>query len=218
LRHPFVNGKLAEWNYAKGEKIWAEGPICPVNSQHRVSIRSAQLKVLLRTSNPSDFIWCGYIECLLQAKVIDYFLQQGWSGFSIAPAECTLKSRSQQTKIQVGELRVLGYGGIASSPGLSLKETCECGREVYQGKSKGLKIDPQQWDGSDFFWVWPLPLGIIVTDRVAKALFKSGFTGFGLLPVEDFEFNGASPGRLADWLHFRSRENWVWKGEAGSLV
>jgi hypothetical protein len=62
-------------------------------------------------------------------------------------------------------------------------------------------IDPQAWDGSDFFMVWPLPRFVFVTDRVVQIIRAEEFTGVDLTEVTDLEAKSStlSPGRLSHW-------------------
>jgi hypothetical protein len=67
-------------------------------------------------------------------------------------------------------------------------------------------IDDQQWDGSDFFIVWPLPGYRFTIDRVARAIREHQFTGVQFTAPESLDFNGRlfpqtlSPGRLSWWM------------------
>jgi hypothetical protein len=38
-------------------------------------------------------------------------------------------------------------------------------------------IDPRNWDGSDFFVIWPMPAFFFVTERVVEVFRRSGLKG-----------------------------------------
>jgi len=63
-------------------------------------------------------------------------------------------------------------------------------------------LDEKQWDGSDFFVVWPFPRFIFVTARVAEFIKKNKLTGVRLKKPKDVEIGedsvGISPGRLSN--------------------
>ena len=61
-------------------------------------------------------------------------------------------------------------------------------------------IDASQWDGSDFFIVWPLPLYVFVTSRVVQVIRDHRLMGVRLKTPAELEIDGASPGRLSHWM------------------
>ena len=62
-------------------------------------------------------------------------------------------------------------------------------------------IDPARWDGSDLFMMWPLPLFVFGTTRVAELVRKRKLTGVRGIPVTEMEpTDGYSPGRLSYWM------------------
>jgi hypothetical protein len=48
-------------------------------------------------------------------------------------------------------------------------------------------IEASQWDGSDFFTVWPVP-HLFVTSRVAELIRSEGLRGARLIRLKDFEY------------------------------
>jgi hypothetical protein len=64
-------------------------------------------------------------------------------------------------------------------------------------------IDDSQWDGSDFFMVWPLPLFHFVSERAARVMLEHDLTGGVLLEMDEIRpLDGLSPGRLSYWMPF----------------
>jgi hypothetical protein len=58
-------------------------------------------------------------------------------------------------------------------------------------------IDPNLWDGSDFFMVWPMPGYVFVTDRLVTIILDHQLTGARCTPVSELgRTDGFSPGRL----------------------
>ena len=98
-----------------------------------------------------------------------------------------------------------GWAGIApAESGVRLVERCDgCGHIRYSGcENSDALIDVSQWDGGDFFMVWPLPKYIFVTDRVAQLVRDNRLMGAVLERPADLRFTsgGFSPGRLSYWM------------------
>src|SRR5262245_3849532 len=87
---------------------------------------------------------------------------------------------------KLSELVLTGWAGNASAESgvtLTRYESC-CGHITYSGvRSVDKLIDGGQWDGSDFFIVWPMPKFILITQRVADFLQKQRLTGFTLTSI-----------------------------------
>jgi hypothetical protein len=54
--------------------------------------------------------------------------------------------------------------------------SCECPEQFF---------DENQWDGSDFFMIWPLPVFIMVTEKVARWFRKRKVKNVRLVPLEE---------------------------------
>ena len=109
---------------------------------------------------------------------------------------------------RLSELVVTGWGGMAPpESGIKLIERCEgCSHYVYSAWSNPQNlIDSSQWDGSDFFVVWPLPSHIFVTECVVRVIRDNRLSGIVLKPSGDLVFPPEtiptlSTGRLSDWM------------------
>ena len=203
--------KLAEW--ADGE-MKLESIFCPANEGHRRGgKRLTDLSVVLPGSNTQDFVWTWYSECLLTDRVLELFKAEGFTGFEIKPVKTRYK-KAKQTPPRLWELVVTGWAGMApQETGVELIESksCQtCNHAVYSACLYPDKlIDESQWDGSDFFMVWPLPKYIFITDRVAEAIRREHLTGAVLKPPSELTFSGGGfgPGRLSRWMpEARARE------------
>jgi len=85
---------------------------------------------------------------------------------------------------------------------LNKEESCSvCGHLVYTGLQQSEKlIDANQWDGSDFFIVWPFPNFIFVVEPVVRLIEGLHLSGAFLKRGSTFEFETSdefSPGRLS---------------------
>lgn len=187
--------------------------------------------ILLTSKRITDFVsvWMG--RCIVQDRVLRLFREEGFTGFDMHLVSARMKVRGMREKpldpcderwglrpreaasVQVPvlwELLTRGWGGMAPP---------ESGIRLIEGPSDAPKrlrysaytdashlIDEAQWDGSDFFMVWPMPGHIFVTDRVARFIRKNKLTGAKLIRSDKLVFpsflasQSFSPGRLSHWL------------------
>ncbi|MFA4986279.1 MAG: hypothetical protein WC712_06825 [Candidatus Brocadiia bacterium] len=179
---------------------------CPLGMLHRgVGGRSTPLKIVIKTKRVDDIIWTVYSECILQNHVFEIFFKEGLTGFTVRPVPW--RSDRKDLVPPVGPLRelvVTGWGGFArADSGMKLLKNYRCcGRLTYKEVTKPCEIvDPEQWDGSDFFIVWPLPKLIFISERVKEVLAKYKLKGFEVQPpiVRPVGTGTISPGRLSDY-------------------
>jgi hypothetical protein len=182
------------------------GP-CPVNAEHRGAFRRlSPVRVLLRGGSVDDFVWTWYSECLIQDRVLQLFRDAGLRGYEVKPAHARFRKPSRPVP-KLWELVVLGWGGMARpESGVRLTSMCPgCGDMEYQGFTDATHlIDENQWDGSDFFMVWPYPVYKFVSDRVADLVRREKLTGVQVKDLPSLNVGrtvrGASPGALTDWM------------------
>lgn len=211
---------LAEWD----RNVRLDSIRCSKDAGHaRPGRRLTDLSVRLTSTVVSDFVWTWHSECLIRDHVLAAFREQGFTGFDVRSVAARYKRRgdrrdpcddnpgvetrvASQTEVpRLWELVVTGWGGAAPpESGVHLASTCDaCGLLVYSGITDPQRlIDASQWDGSDFFMVWPLPLYIFVTDRVAEFIERRRFRGAQLRPLAELRrtTNGFGPGRLSLWM------------------
>jgi len=205
--------KTADWVESA---VNLDSVICPIDPGHRrAGKRSSNLAVALKSRRFGDFIWTWYSDCVITDRVAQIFRERKLTGFGLAPARVSLDTRGLNdiSLPKVWELRIEGWAGMApQESGIKLDQYCPaCGDLHYTNFSDPSKlIDVSQWDGSDFFMVWPLPRFIFVTDRVHKIIREEKLKGCTLIPVEQLEVHGLyglSPGRLHHWMsEKRARE------------
>jgi hypothetical protein len=163
------------------------------------------LSVVLPGSNVRDIAWTWYSECLVQESVLQLFEENGFTGYGTRPVQARFRRHPELSPPKLWELRITGWGGIAPpESGVRLVESCDgCGLLRYSVPRYPERIvDRSQWDGSDFFFVWPMPLYFLVRERVAECIRRSGFRDAELIPTAQLTFRSGrlGPGRLSDWL------------------
>lgn len=209
----------ADWD----ESMDLEQISCPVTRTHdRPGKRTTDLNVVLTSSQMTDFVWTWGSACMIQDRVLQLFRGEGFTGFEVKPMHARMKIRAEEpdpfdptpgvtaqeaarVKIPIlWELVVTGWGGMAPpESGVRLVRSClVCGMLSYKAFDDGSRlIDEKQWDGSDFFIVWPYPKYVFVTDQVADFVRKHELTGAELhAPTTLKSVAGASPGRLSYWM------------------
>lgn len=177
-------------------------------------------KVLLTSKKITDFYatWFGP-QWLIQDRVLKLFQEEGFTGFEVYPLETDVLIRQKRESLcddvigvkakdieqmevpKLWEMLVTGWGGVARpESGMRLLDPSG---EYSEWTDASLIMDEKQWDGSDFFIVWPIPFNIFVTDRVAKFIRRNKLTGARLVPVEQMEplsSSSCGPGKLHQWL------------------
>jgi len=103
---------------------------------------------------------------------------------------------------------VAGRAGEAppeSGIGVSYRcPACGYAEYTYFTDPAGL-MDWEAWDGSDFFTIWPLPMFVFITERVAQALEENGLTNYELTRIEELDVDplsvaaGLAPGAREYW-------------------
>ena len=165
------------------------------------------LRVELARQQVQDFVWTWQSECLIQDRVLKLFKDNGFTGYQVKPVNARFNARTVEEPSRLWEIVVTGWAGVApEESGVRLLENCpSCGYMKYKGlNDASLLIKEDQWDGSDFFMVWPYPRFIFVTNRVAELVKDHKLKGVQLkdLPALTLEHGGreAGPGRLSYWM------------------
>lgn len=218
LCKPESTRKYAEWDQ---DVMDLEQVLCPADPAHRRGgKRLSDLNVLLPRGPIQDFVWTWQSECLIQEHVLDLFRREGFTGFAVKPVKSRFKKDGEKPPT-LWELVRTGWGGLARpESGIERIRFCEACKSVkYSGlNNPKLLIDETQWDGSDFFTVWPLPLFIFITQRVVDCIRDHRLTGIALKEVQGLTGVGESgfmPGRLSYWMpETRARE----LGEAAGIA
>ncbi len=185
LASPSSTAHRAEWAEGMGFVPWGKPPLDPESWSGNG--RTRDLSVLIPATKVQDLVWTWYGELLVQDHVLNLLHSNGFTGFATKPVESRFKKTRTRPPL-LHELVVTGWGGMASPDcGLRLIEYLPDVRySKYGGLTDAAKIiDHTQWDGSDFFMVWPLPSYIFVTCRVIDALSKAGFKGYRSVEINE---------------------------------
>ncbi len=96
------------------------------------------------------------------------------SGYELLPALVRSSQAKPLVEVPYSQLLVAGWGGIApAESGVSKVSQNESGIWQYSYPTDCSKIvDLKQYDGSDFFRVWPMPGSTFITRRIKELLEK----------------------------------------------
>jgi hypothetical protein len=194
--HPASLTGLAEWAH---DEMTTETVICPAKDGHqRGGKRLTDLSIKVPGSKVLDIVWTWPNDCLLTDRVLELFRSGGFTGFDVKPVKAVFK-RAKGRPPRLWELVVTGWGGIAPlESGVKLLERCDaCNLRYYSICTRPEKlIVPSQWDGSDFFSVWPIG-ATFVTERVAKVIRENKITGVVLKLPSELDMSGNLTGKVA---------------------
>lgn len=180
---------------------------CPLEPERHSGTgwyRINDLVVKLKSPKVRDISSTWHNDYLITDRVASLFKDAGFTGYSLRHVDVRLPRSVRYEGIRspvLWEFKVHGWGGVAPvSSGIKLVTRCSvCNFTLYTPLLYPEKlIDESQWDGSDFFLVWPLPRFILVTERVKAFVEGHRLQGVNLIPVEHMRCDkyGFSPGRL----------------------
>jgi hypothetical protein len=149
------------------------------------------------------FLFTWDSKCLVQRRVIDLMQRERLTGFWTKPAKAAMERAGEEIPVQ--QFCVSGWGGIASrKSGIRMDESCPgCLWTDWSGlRNPEALIEPANWDGSDFFMIWPMPAFIFASARAYAFFREHKITGarFSKTSPEGGAEIGFSPERLFGWM------------------
>lgn len=179
--------------------------VCSIFPGHQRARRLSPLDMIVPCKSPPDVIFTWMSDCLIQDRTRQFFLEENLTGFTTRPAR--IKLQDTNTPFAVSQLVITGWGGMAPpASGIREVERClKCGHLRYSAIEEPRElIDPRNWDGSDFFMIWPLPKYYFVTEKVVTVFKQHGLTGVEFsqnFPAPSVKVtSGYSPGRLSYYM------------------
>jgi hypothetical protein len=154
----------------------------------------------------ADIIWAGFWTCLISDPVLRLFQTEGVTGFDAYPADARLMFPHEPNEATYWQISVSGWGGfVHPDSGIhQVFDPTRAGKLLYSPcTNPETIIDTSQWDGSDFFIVWPLPMYWWISPKVVGLLEKHRLKRYEMAPPADLRFGspvadniGFMPGRL----------------------
>lgn len=195
LAPPGDQGLIA--NCMKGAPI-AQQEIrrCPLTADHLDGARrTSDLALQVAHDRNESMVWSWLGECLVHRRLADAFREGKITGYRTRPA--TLRFRNGDVSLDYLELITTGWAGVARpESGIRLLKNCPgCHWKKYSPlRNSEDVIDWSEWTGEDFFFVWPMPKRILITDKVADLLLRLDIRHFELGGLQDSDSVVANPG------------------------
>jgi len=183
---------------------------CPLDPGHPGTgkRRINNLVAKLRSLKVRDVMNTWHSDYLITDRVAAMFKEQGFTGYELKHVDVRLPNTDRFLGITppvLWEFKVTGWGGIAPETS-GIKPAVICPECCYTHYTPLLHpeylIDESQWDGSDFFFVWPLPKFIFITERVKDFVKAKKLKGVDIIPVEQLKLgkDGFGPGKLRNFM------------------
>jgi hypothetical protein len=130
-------------------------------------------RFFIKRKQEGDMVWTVcYDKLFISERLHQIFLESGITGYEPLPADAKLIYEHDPAEAVYWQVAVNGWGGIASpDSGLQCIDDSVVPRRYKKYEGTGSVLNREQWDGSDFFMIWPSPM-IIVTRRVIQLLEK----------------------------------------------
>ena len=179
---------------------------CPVTDRHLARLkRVGDLHVVGDPLAERDFTWTWRNELLVTPKVLAAFQKHHVTGFNIRPVVTAYPRPIKVRPPELHEVTITGWAGLpAQDAGLRITQSCPtCGYKRYAIADPSRLVNPNAWDGSDLFMVWPLPRFPLATDRLANIIRQEEFSGVKLTPATKVHLRENAeldPGSLFQWM------------------
>ena len=187
-------------------RIELESVICPAYSEHQRAARRSSPLALLQNPSAAAFSWTHMGELLVRPEVYSELIRSGFTGFT---SRSVMRVDGKIPCSQL-ELVISGWGGYASpDSGVRLTKSCDsCGLRIYSCFQDSTRLfEPNQWDGSDLFVIWPMPRFVMATERFRMFVIENGLGGVGFTPIEELTCSGTlTPGNIRDWFPDRNHD------------
>jgi len=202
LAAPKSNAVRADWTKAKNPVkhigCWRD----PNHARGGERIGDLDL-TLSKPPSAKSLVWTWYGELLATQEAVATLKMAGVTGFDVRPSILRIAGRGSSSEL-LQELIVTGWGGLApAESGVRRLEHCSCcGLSVFSCfETANLLLDRAQWDGSDFFFVWPAPRFVFVTRKVIEVLERAAISGWcAEAPATVTCASQLTPGPLSQWL------------------
>jgi hypothetical protein len=162
---------------------------CSVSAGHlRAGERITDLRIELPSSKVPHLMRTLLNDWIITEETAMLFEEAGFIGYRLKPVTVVKVGKGSNKDVPaLWEFIAMGDGGeVGLKSGIKLRYACAvCGLKRYTDFRQGLFIDEFQWDGSDFFTVWPLPKYIIVTERVKDFIEKHNLSNCRLTPTQE---------------------------------
>jgi len=181
-RHDYQ--QCPKWGPGENRHVW------PTREMFHNQFFENPFRCIVRKRQMGDILWPETRPCLVSDRTLSLFRSARLTGFDVRPADVRLLFPHDPHEAKFWQLIVTGWGGMArAESGIRrIPDPAGTGRLCYTGCTSPREIiDPDQWDRTDFFIVWPLPNYYWITDKVREILQSNELRHYRLLPPEEFK-------------------------------
>lgn len=149
-----------------------------------------------RKSKNWDIIWVAYRDfsrkvfgqyVLISPRFQEMLSDIEATGFELRETDMRLGFEHSPEDRDFKQLVVTGWGGVASAHSGVRPIKSDRGTHCYSPCNDPSKLlDPDQWDGTDFFRIWPV--GTFVSDRIGRLILDNRLKYVDLTPIDRTRF------------------------------
>jgi hypothetical protein len=176
MTNPISIYTLSGPNFEARAKLLNEGSMEQIDGVEIHKFRSSEpLKCLVRKKSFGDMIWSASFpkHCFISERLLGIFQEEKLTGFETAPATMNLVFEHEPADRVFHQLIFTGWGGVADPRSGIVQIVDERSKYAYsEPKNRSLIFDQSQWDGSDFFLIFPLTGSRFISERVRQILGK----------------------------------------------
>lgn len=148
---------------------------------------SEPLKCLVRKKSFGDMIWTYPTHCFISERLLGLFKDEGLTGFETKSANMKLVFEHDPADRIFHQLIVTGWGGVADPRSGIVQVPSDRSKHAYSTPTDSSFIfDESQWDGSDFFLIFPLTGSRFVSARVIGLLEKFKVKYYTSKPIANY--------------------------------
>jgi hypothetical protein len=159
-----------------------EGVVCPKNSGHqRAGRRTTVLHINVVSKRVVDFSTTILPFVVITDKALQVLRRERLTGFRVEPVRIhgLPKGMDLHSAPKLWEFIVTGDAGLSHpESGITVKDKCEaCGMVRYSAYDRGIKVNVDTYDGSDFFVVKEYPGHVLVNEKAKNVIEVHGLSG-----------------------------------------
>jgi hypothetical protein len=170
-----------------------EGIVCPKDPGHqRAGKRITPLHLDIASKKVVDFSTTFLSDIVITDHALKTLKDADLTGFRVEPVVLhkTPKGMPPSEIPTLWELIVTGDGGYAHpESGIVVRRQCDaCGSVRYSAYERGLIVDENAYDGSDFFTIREYPKHVLVNDRAKSVIKNNGLTNVKFVESSKLEW------------------------------
>lgn len=171
---------------------YEKNEMLPVNGNRNHQFYSVRpLRFFVRPRQRGDMLWAPLNAFFISNRLHLIFQEAGITGYDALPADAKLVYEHSPDEAVYWQVAITGWGGMASSSaGLSPRVGVDSPHVYSRSEDAGDPFDRSQWDGSDFFIIWPYVGFCCITQRVVDLLKENKIKHYSIYDLATYSFGG----------------------------